>query len=490
MEQLIATALLGTRGAAPRMPELPDDVASAMPSDSADAETMLLDAAAAMSLYNKAGTLPRADVTLPALSPNDRWKECSTAAAAILAQVSEESMQSLLLEWLERAAAAERRPPHRLLPKLLDAAASRRVLRAPVSAVMDERGRWLTQFNPKWQFTAAADQPPLEQWQLGNRSQRAEALRAIRGAEPAIARDWIAAAWDEDAADLRAEWVECLAENLSEDDEPFLESCFDDRSARVREAAADLACRLPTSRFVQRIAARVAPLVTYQPAVAGSVLKLARGKTAGWSVALPEAFDKSMLRDGLAEKPSQSIGPKQWWLQQLIGYLPLDHWTQTAGADAAELVAAVGGEFAAVLTRGWQAALTRRPVVEWIEPLVHSAGPEVFRESGVLRAVPHASRAKMLKELSGRIAQNVVFLNQLIDAWRPLDRATSEQLLDSFDLRTLLFSEMHFALHPTSLLRCEGMLNVWGQAAEHQRRLDQVLAAFAMRTALYQEFAK
>jgi len=490
MDELVSTALLGTRGATARITTLPDDVANVLPAGAAPAEEMLLDAAAAMALYARAGAKPREGVLLPAPAGADRWAECSSGAAAILAQVLEESMQPLLLEWLTLAARAERRPPHHLLPKLLDAAAARRALRTPVSAVIDERGRWLTQFNLKWQFTGAGDRPPLEQWQLGNRQQRAEALRAVRSSDPELARELITNTWGEDAAELRAEWVEGLLVNLSEADEAFLESRLDDRSARVRAAAADLLCRLPDSRLVARMAARVSPLVTFQPGVEGNVLKLTRGKPASWRVALPEAFDKEMLRDGLVEKPDQSIGPKQWWLQQMIGCVPLDHWTRATGAHATELVGAAGGEFAAVLTRGWLAALARRPVVAWIEPLLAVAGPEVCQAPSVLQAVPLASRHKVMKELSGRVAQNAHLLNSLIEAWRPLDQATSDQLFESFDILALLMSEAHFALHASSIPRWERALTTWRKAAEHQRRVDQVFAILAMRRVLHQEFTR
>jgi hypothetical protein len=487
IDELISTALLGTRHGGGRTPALPDDLASALPKDATDNEGKFLDSAAALMLYVKAGVRARDGILPPPQAGVDRWNECSPGAAAVLTQICDEAMQPLLLEWLELAANAAFRPPHRMLPQLLDAAAARRALRTAVSRVIDERGRWLTQFNPNWQFNGAGDQGPIEQWQLGNRQQRAEALRAVRNSDPERAHELIASTWSEDAAELRAEWVGCLLVNLGDADEPFLEACFNDRSARVREAAADLACRLPESRFSQRMSARVSPLVTFQAGVEGSVLKFARGKKASWKVTLPEAFDKAMLHDGMLEKPAQGVGPKQWWLQQIIGFLPLQHWTRTYDSSAGELVAAARGEFAAVLTRGWLAALSRRPVVEWIDPLFDVAGPDIFQSPRVLQAVPPETRAKVVKEFSGRVGQNAVLLNQLFDAWRPLDQATSAQLLDSFDLGTLLMSEAHFALHHATVRRWEHMLSSWDKTGDHQRRVDQVLTVLALRRALHQE---
>ncbi len=490
MDQLVSTALLGTRGESPRLPPLPEEVSGVLPANEPAAEAKLLDAAAAMTLYLRAGTKPVQGIVPVAPAARDQWQECSPGATAILGQILTEQMQPLLLEWLVSAAHASRRPPHQMLPALLEAAVARRVLRAPVSAVLDERGRWLTQFNAKWQFTGDGDQPPVEQWHVGNRPQRAEALRAVRASHPAQALELIAATWSEDPAEARAEWVECLLDGLSDADEPFLESCLDDRSARVREAAADLLARLPKSLFVERMIARVTPCVTYHPGVEASVLKLTRGKKASWDVTLPEAFEKSMQRDGMSEKPSETLGPKQWWLRQMIGCVPLDHWTSATGASPADLVGAANGEFAAVLIRGWLSALARRPVAAWIEPLVAVAGTDLLSSAGVLQAVPVAQRAAVMATLARNAKQPWMALNHLIEAWRPLDEDVSRQLLESFDLRTILTSETHFYLHPRQFARWEGMISVWEKSAELQRRVDHVLSTLALRRELHKEFVR
>src|SRR5262249_25971781 len=153
---------------------------------------------------------------------------------------------------------AQCRVPHRLLPSLLDAAAAKKELRPVVSAVVDERGRWLMQFNSRWKFASSSSVAVEDVWLEGNRQQRSEILRSVRDQEPAKARVLVESSWKDDAADERAEWVGQMLVGLDATDEPFLESCLDDRSSKVREAAADLLARLPESAFVQRMVQRTA----------------------------------------------------------------------------------------------------------------------------------------------------------------------------------------------------------------------------------------
>ena len=174
IDELVTTALLGTRGTAARMPPLPADLAAALPTDGQDDESRLLDAGAAATLYCRAGAKPRTDIARPEPCPPDRCRECSPQAADLLAQSFDEGLQPLLLEWLTLAEAKERRPPHRLLPKLLETAARKRALQAAVAAVIDERGRWLMQFDSQWQFASpsAIRRRRCGTWAIGSSAAR------------------------------------------------------------------------------------------------------------------------------------------------------------------------------------------------------------------------------------------------------------------------------------------------------------------------------
>jgi hypothetical protein len=312
----------------------------------------------------------------------------------------------------------------------------------------------------------------------------------MRAANPSKARELLAATWNNDAAEERALWVGCLLDGLSADDETFLETCLDDRSSRVREAAADLLARLPNSSLVNRMVERVASLISFESGAAGSLLKLKRSTKPHFNVTLPEAFDKTMQRDGIIEKPPEALGPKQWWLLQLISYVPLDYWTQTFGAPAATLVDAAPADYREVFVKGWLAALARRPVVDWIEPLIAAAGSQVELDSVILTAIPSPHRAKVLTAILGGPAREAISLAQLIEAWRPLDETVSQLLLKGYDLNMIMGVDAYFYLHPRSFDRIEALLTKSSDDSPYRRRVDHVLSVIALRRELHKEFAR
>jgi hypothetical protein len=489
IDALLSTALLGTRGVPPKLTDIPGDVAEILAAvPEADAETQLLDAAGVLTLYARAGARPQRGKSTPLPVPPDERPVCTPRAAALLATVLDSGARDHLAEWLELAAARGNRPPAHQLPKLLDLAAARRELRLAVEGVIDRRGRWMRQFNPRWQTSAEPAEAPENAWQVGTKAQRAELLRTLRATAPARVRELVQSTWSVDAADERAEWVVQLAAGLSGDDEPFLESCLDDRSSKVREAAAKLLARLPQSRFVERMIERAAPLLTFTPATSGSTLKQTRGTKGGFVVTLPESFDKSMQRDGLSEKPPPKLGPKQWLLLQIVACVPLAYWTRTTGATAAQLIEALPEDFTELLLSAWMRALAHGPEPLWIEPLATAARAELPLTADVLRVVPAPLRAELLSTLSGK-SPGVVAPSEVLEAWQPLAEDVSRQVIESWDLDVILYSDAVFSLHPATLGLLESRLLEFTGSPSHKRKVDEALSAVAMRRALHQEFA-
>src|SRR5207247_4934337 len=139
---------------------------------------------------------------------------------------------------------------------------------------------------PTWEYAAVPGDAP--QFATGSRAARIAILRALRNAGPARARDLLAAAWRELAAEERAALLDTLAINLALDDEPFLEAALDDRAREVRRAAAELLARLAGSRLVTRMIDRVRPR-----------LARAAGVEKALGVTLPEQCAAAMARDGV-----------------------------------------------------------------------------------------------------------------------------------------------------------------------------------------------
>src|SRR5262245_55661802 len=273
LDKLVARALVGSQRQAGPLPLLPEDLACLLDPDT-PFEKGLLDAAAACTIYSTCGATTTPAVDRSPACPPDEMAECSPKAAQVLLQLLASNLDSVLVEWLQAAANVSRRPPHTLLPALLDRAAARRDLRDLVHRVIDNRGKWLAGLNPHWQFAKAAHADLQTAWQTGAREERLVALRVVRESDPVAGRQFVQDTWSADPADDRVRWLGALANNLSTDDEPFLESCLDDRSSRVRETAADLLARRPASRLVARMTERVQKLFAFTPGQARSVLKL------------------------------------------------------------------------------------------------------------------------------------------------------------------------------------------------------------------------
>ena len=189
LDEFVARALVGSQRQAGSLPRLPADLAG-LSDPSAPFEQALLDAAAACTVYATCGftTTPAADRS--AACPSDLTAECSPKAVQTLARLLATNLDSVLAEWLRAAADARRRPPHTLLPTLLDRAAARRDLRDLVHRVIDNRGTWLAGLNPDWQFAKTTPADSEAAWQAGARDERLAALRTVRESDPRAAGRW------------------------------------------------------------------------------------------------------------------------------------------------------------------------------------------------------------------------------------------------------------------------------------------------------------
>ena len=364
-DDLLSQAFLGTgRGVAPP-PPLPAAVAEVVPAaDSPEAK--LLATAAALSLWSRAGVVPAEAAATPEPANADVLPECSAKAGQLLDDLLREGPREVLLEWLAVAGRARRRPPHRLLPKLLDAAAAQHPLRPLVAPLLDERRAWLVRQNPRWQFTVVAGDDPKQVWQTGNRDQRVSALKQLRATDPAAARELVQATWAADPADERQRFLDAFAVGLSMDDEPLLEAALDDRAKTVRATAAERLSQLPQSQLVRRTADRLAPLFKVVPEA-----KEQRRFTL--DVELPAELTAAMARDGVErEPPSKTVGQRQWWLQQMLSAVPPSTWSALWTATPAECVAAAPGEYRAAMVDGWTAATRLHRDAAWADALLRA----------------------------------------------------------------------------------------------------------------------
>ena len=97
-----------------------------------------------------------------------------------------------------------------------------------------------------------------EVWRTGSRSERHAYLAAQRERDPKAGRELLAADWAQQTGDERAALLAVLVRGLSADDEEFLDAALDDRADAVRAVARRLLTLLPGSRFSQRATERAA----------------------------------------------------------------------------------------------------------------------------------------------------------------------------------------------------------------------------------------
>lgn len=322
-----------------------------------DPAAILLAEAAVLSAYRRAGRLPGdAPRSLPPPAEHDERPACSSTAVEVLELILSGEVPipggvALLAgQWLDGAARAGRRVPARLLPRLLDLGCTSPALQTALRTVAGPRGRWLAGHHDRWGWAAGAALDDLEAVQqrfaTAAKAERPPLLEAVRSADPARGLQLLRSTWKSDPAAERAALLAVLAVRLSDDDEPFLEEALDDRSAVVRQVAADLLGRMPASRRAARMADRLRALVQRDDSQGGALAALrGRGRTK-LSFAPLGVPDAAARRDGINDAAPAGMGVSAWRLAQLVGGTPLSFWTEHLGLTPAETaaLAAVDGK--------------------------------------------------------------------------------------------------------------------------------------------------
>jgi hypothetical protein len=364
METLLHAALIGTGhqpSPAPATEAPTERLLARLPAS--DAERHLLLRAGAWATYRLAGhpTLPA--VPTPEPAPAEPLRPCSPRAAQLIVDMVGGVHAEVLPEALALLRqAGQIMPPEHLLP-LLARDPTTYTDGAALRVALGERGRWLARFNAfwRWALETPAEGDPLPPdadaiWQEGTPARRRALFRQARATDSARAREWLAAVWKQEKADMRAELVQLLRINLAEDDEPLLTPALDDKSEKVRAQVTTLLARIPTSPLAVRMRERADALLPHPASVSG--------------IKLPKALDPTWVRDGIMEAPPRGTGKRAWWLMQLIAAVPPTHWQERFGLAPADLILACQStEWTTALMEGWSRAALAHQSAEWIEPL-------------------------------------------------------------------------------------------------------------------------
>jgi hypothetical protein len=439
VDAITRAATTGTSREAPPASGLPTD--DLLGSAKRSPERDLLLRAGMHSVYKAAGRRAETDVEEPAPAPEDTLPACSAKAAEIVRQLLFAQRTEILREALDRLRLAGLRVSHALLPAALDV--QRPELRPAVAAVLGERGLWLAAQNPDWGWAIGGSEESDETaWEEGALGERISTLRRVRGRDPSAGLVWVEDVWKSEKADARAAVVKALETGLSSGDEQFLDRALDDRSVRVREAAATLLTRIPGSAFAERAVARAdAVLTAYEPPS-----RLLRSRRVGrLIVEPPERVDDGWRRDlpGVDKAP-QGTGEKAWRISRSLSVVPLDHWENRFSVGPEELVAAArGNEWALAVLAGWCRAGASYGDPAWTLPLwecchrfpddwegrqVWSVAQELapaLPQDGLARALPRLPWGRSV-HMSGRLSST---LQAIPAVWTPeLSRVYVERL--------------------------------------------------------------
>ncbi|NLG98637.1 MAG: hypothetical protein GX491_14875 [Chloroflexi bacterium] len=363
-QEISTAALLGTRRKPFRLkdPNAAAGKAAALLKTDGDDEKQLLRAASVAAIYRQAGQLPaQGSPTRLIPCPEDDWPRCSQNAGDCLAIILTSGMTELLGEWIEIAAQHRQRVREEHLPALLQQQKVIRPLRRALLPVLGARGRWLAAQNPDWRtFVYYTDE---RIWHEGQQKERLAYFSDLRAAEPDRARELLQATWEQESWSDRAAFLQVLADGLSAADEPFLESALDDRHKDVRRAAAALLVRLPESRLVGRMTARLKQLLTWRSGLLRS----------GLTVRLPETCDDEIQRDGIEPKVAKGVrlDVRSWWLAQMIACVPPAVWEKAWKQAPLQIITAAGKvECEDALLWGWSEAAALHQEAVWLESLI------------------------------------------------------------------------------------------------------------------------
>ena len=323
---------------------------------------------ASLAIYESAGRLPSAVATaeeIPLCTAEDRL--CSRLATQHLVEILHGGRQKLLPHWVAAAAAGGWHAPPEALPRLLELAvdASEEAELKLLLAVAGVRGQWLAERHPLWKKLWQMPDANAKSWDIDSRDDRLALLRRLRLEDRAAAQPLVAAAWGSESAADRTALLEQFAQGLASDDEPWLESCLDDRSKQVRTTAAELLSRLPDSALSQRMAARVLASVTLKPG--GGLLKK---KPLKIEATLPDAADAELKRDGIEPRAQRTLGEKASLLMQIVALAPLQVWREHDARKTDWIAAALHSEWGTALFEGWLAATRIQRDAAWASALL------------------------------------------------------------------------------------------------------------------------
>lgn len=339
LDELIPVALIGTQRQKVEIPMSFSDSLNKMLSqlNSPEAEGNLLSATAILALYKRAGKTPnKLETKLVEPCSLEDLPVCSAKIAHFFLLALSREFTKVLGEFLDLLNKSSKRLPDKYLFLALKYGSSNTEVREAICKVIGKRGQWLAEHNPSWSYAKKAQIDgisPEEIWQTGNKLTRITLLKKLRKEDPTKARELVLSTWKEEAADQRFATISLFKENLSLDDEPFLETALGDRAKDTRQEAQKLLFSLSDSKINFRMLQRLSSAIT---------LKIEKKKTL-LEINLPDQLDEAFAKDVVEiDPPNKSIGQKAWWVRKMVMSANPKCWVETlklSAIDSLSLIA-------------------------------------------------------------------------------------------------------------------------------------------------------
>lgn len=524
-QNIVGTALVGTDRQSPEKPVGESPLYRVVQQlDWQAPEATLLKAAGIFSVYQQAGksssqkaltSEDSSEDSQPPIEPAEPdVRPCCSVRLSAHLKVGLEQYPQAIKELLLLLADAEQRVSLPLLPAVLRHGEKYVDAQPYVEAVLGNRGRWLAQQNPAWQYVSSSPGAVSEHdiarwrshWQSGTKKQRLPAIRKWRQVDPDGAREAIAATWKSEDWRTRESVTLLFHTNLSMADEPFLEAALSDRAGGVQQNAAACLARLPASRLCQRMVERVQAFVRFE----SSALKETLKELLTLKMTLPDAFDASWKKDGIKETSLNGLSDQASWIAQMIARTPLNVWP--TDLDGIQTLLTQHRD-RLVLLHGWAQAVDNQrntPLASaWVSVLLHQLGAQEW-EKPVLHSML-ATLSAQQKEQYLRSHLPTKANDQSSSHWLQLV-ADCEQKWD-YDFSRLalmqlaqvmqgkrkygdLFSppgSLALSLHPGVAPEAQRIVENWTQnqrpTKAWQRFVDEFLGVLMYRWQMYQLFA-
>ncbi len=350
--ELVKIALLGTEKMPLPESVLPGAVRRRMSgADPNDREAWFYTAAALTYVYENAGTLPE-KTPLPVLNPAPAETRgvCPVPAQRFLANELENKNKRadiLALYFETLAACGWILPPAQLVPALnLCLQPPFKGLQDLVAAVAGERGRWMQQFNPAWNFLTPPNPDAL--WTDGSNSERRQYLQDLRQRDPGLAFELILQSWTgETNSRERKELLKILHINPQTGESTFVETVLAEMSNQkdkskaileeIKQLATDLLLMDAESGLAREIAAQLQPYFIAQKSMLGMQRKTV--------LQIPDKPDGFLAPDVACERlgmesgsPASGVPDTAYWFSELLRRLHPAVWEQAAGLTWPEII--------------------------------------------------------------------------------------------------------------------------------------------------------